>query len=77
MRLVWPTKNPFHYAFALTFFGSLWVILPLMGCRLRKSNWTFVACTWSDSPWWSEAGVGVVMLLLAAFFWKRALQSVR
>jgi hypothetical protein len=74
---VWPRRNAFHYAFTFTFFGSLWVVLALVGCRLRKSPWTFVACTWSDSPWWSEAAVGFAMLLAAAFFWKRALKTVR
>jgi hypothetical protein len=72
---VWPTNNPFHYAFTFTFFGSLWVVLALMGCRLRKSDWSIVACRWADSPWWSEVGVGVVMLFAAAFFWKRALRT--
>jgi hypothetical protein len=72
-----PSRNPFHYAFGLTFFGSLVVVLGLFGCRLRKSNWSIVACTWSESAWWSDVAAGAVMLLVAVFFWKRALQTVR
>jgi hypothetical protein len=72
---VW-TRNPWRYALSLSFFGSLWIVLAFLGCKLRKSPWTFVACNWSDSPWWSEAGVGVAFLLISVYFWRKALQTL-
>lgn len=71
------SRNPFHNAFTLTLFGSLLVVLGLVGCTLRKSPWTFVACTWSESVWWNEVGVGVGLLLVAIYFWRKAILSFR
>jgi hypothetical protein len=69
--------NPFHNALSLTLLGMLFVVPGLLGCKLRKSPWTFVGCTWSDSVWWKEVWVGLAVLLLAGYFWKRAIRSIR
>ena len=65
--------NPFHYAFTTTFFGSVFLILGFMGCRLDKNPWSFVACTWSESVLWNEVRFGAGLLLAAAYCWRRAL----
>ena len=70
-------QNPFHNALTLTLFGGLFVVLGLIGCRLRKSPWSIVACRWSDTVWWQEVWGGAAMLLLATYFWKKALPSLR
>lgn len=70
------TQNPFHNAFTFTLFGSLFVVLGLLGCRLRKSPWSIVACTWSETVWWKEVWAGVAILLFATYFWRKAIQSI-
>jgi hypothetical protein len=72
---MWRTHNPWHYALTFSFFGSLWVVLALLGCKLRKSPWSIVGCNWSETPWWSEAGFGVALLLISVHFWRKALQT--
>jgi hypothetical protein len=69
-------RNPWHNALTLTFVGFLWIVPALLGCKLRKSPWTFIGCTWSDSVWWSEAGFGAAVLLVSVYFWKRAYQTL-
>jgi hypothetical protein len=76
MVCVW-SRNPFHHAFGFTFVGLLFVGAGLFGCLIRKDPWSIQACTWADSPWWSEVWFGAAMLLVSVFFWKRALQTLR
>jgi len=64
-------------ALNMTLVGILFLVPALFGCRLRKSPWTIIGCTWSDTVWWKEAWAGAAILLVASYFWKRAIQSIR
>ena len=70
------SRNPFHYAFTLSFFGVVFVVLGLLGCRLRKDPFSVVACGWSESPWWNEVWIGAAMVAVSLIFWRRALASL-
>ena len=70
------SRNPFHYAITLSFFGLVFMVLGLLGCRLRKNPFTMVACQWSESPWWNEVLIGAAMFAISLIFWRRALRSV-
>jgi len=70
-------KSPWQPAFTLTFMGFLFMVPALMGCKLRKSPWTIIGCNWSESVWWSEFSVGAVALLISAYFWRKAIRSLR
>ena len=69
-------RSPFHHALTLTFVGTVFVVTGLLGCRIRKSPWSIVACRWSDTVWWPEVWFGATALLVAAYFWKRAIRSL-
>ena len=71
------SRNPFHYAITLSVFGSLFVVLGLLGCRVRKDPFSMVACRWSESPWWNEIWGGLAMITISLFFWRRAIRAVR
>jgi hypothetical protein len=70
------TWNPIHNALSFTLFGSLFLVLGLLGCKLRKSPWSIMACTWSDTVLWNEVWGGAAALLVAAYFWRRGWQKL-
>jgi hypothetical protein len=69
-------RNPWQNALSFTFFGLLFIALALSRCKLRKSPWSIIGCTWSDSVWWSEAGFGAALLLVSVYFWKKAMKPL-
>ena len=71
------SRNPFQNALGLTALALIFIVPALMGCDLHKSNSTFVACTPVDSVLWGRVGIGGAVLLVAAYFWQRAIKSVR
>jgi hypothetical protein len=71
------SRNPFHYALSLTLFGSIFLVLGLLGCELQKNPWSFVACDWSESVRANEVWLGAAMLAASGFFWRRAIRSLR
>ena len=70
------SRNPFQIALSLSVFGSLFIVLALAGCRLGKDHYSIVVCRWSDTPWWGDVWVGVGLLTVSLFFWRRAIRSV-
>jgi hypothetical protein len=70
-------RSPIHNAFSVTLLGLVLLVPSLFGCELRKSNWTFVGCTWSDSIPWPEFWVGAALLMAAGYMWRRAIVTMR
>ena len=72
-----PSKKnqPLHAAFTFTTFGALFLVAGLIGYTIQKSNWSIIAGSWSDGPVWWEVRLGVVALALAAYFWRKGLQT--
>ena len=71
------TKNPFQMALGVTAVALLFIVPALFGCNLHKSNWSFVACTpWSNTVLWDRVWIGLPVLLLAVYFWRRAIRSI-
>ncbi len=67
--------HPLHVAFTLTTFGSLFLVGGAMGYTFKKSNWYFMAGSWSDSVVWWEVAYGMVALIFAAYFWRKGLET--
>jgi uncharacterized membrane protein (UPF0136 family) len=67
--------HPLHAAFTLTTFGSLLLVGGALGYTFKKSNWYFMAGTWSDSVVWWEIGYGMAALAISAYFWRKGLAT--
>ena len=67
--------HPLHVAFTLTTFGSLFLVAGAIGYTIKKSNWYFLAGTWSDRVVWWEIVYGVVALAFSAYFWRKGLET--
>ena len=69
--------NVFQSAIGATALAMLFIVPALFGCDLHKSDSIFVACTpWSETVLSDRVGIGMVVLLVAAYFWRRAIKSV-
>ena len=69
-------KNPFSAAFGMTFAAVLLVVPGLLGYELHKSNWFFMRVTVSDGPVWRQIYLGLVFVLPAIYFWRKALRTL-
>ena len=66
--------NSFSAAFSTTLLAILLLVPGLSGYELHKSDWSFVRVTRTGGLVWWEIWFGVISLLFAIFFWRRALR---
>jgi hypothetical protein len=70
-------RNVFQNAIGATALALIFIVPALFGCNLHKSDSIFVACTpWSETVLWDRVGIGMAVLLVATYFWRRAIRSV-
>jgi hypothetical protein len=68
--------NSFSAAFSTTLLALLLLVPGLSGYELHKSDWSFVRLTHSGAPVWWEIRFGIIALLLAIYFWRKALRML-
>jgi drug/metabolite transporter (DMT)-like permease len=68
-------RSPFPPAFGTTVVGLLFLTTGLLGIRLGKRD-AFPHATWTGHVQWADVGVGVVVLFLAVWLWRKALRSI-
>jgi drug/metabolite transporter (DMT)-like permease len=75
---VWfrPRARPFPIAFSTTAAGILLFVAGTMGYRLSRHDRFVAGTSWSDGVVWWEIYAGVTVLLVAAYFWRKALRSI-
>jgi hypothetical protein len=66
--------NSFSAAFSTTLLAIILLVPGLSGYELHKSDWSFVRVTRTGAIVWWEIWFGVVALVFAIFFWRRALR---
>ena len=67
-------RRPLFNALSLTAAAVLFLTTGIMGYTLSRHD-RFVAGTpWSESVIWWQVGVGVVLVPLAAYLWRRGLR---
>jgi hypothetical protein len=69
-------RSPIFNALSLTAASVLFVVTGGIGYTLSKHD-RFVAGTpWSATVIWWQVGVGIALLPLAAYFWRRGIRSL-
>ena len=69
-------RSPIFNALSLTAASVLFVVTGLVGYTLSKHD-RFVAGTpWSSTVIWWQVGVGVALLPVAVYFWRRGVRSL-
>ena len=69
-------RSPIFNALSLTAASVLFVVTGGIGYTLSKHD-RFVAGTpWSPTVIWWQVGVGIALLPLAAYFWRRGIRSL-
>ena len=68
--------NSFSAAFSTTFLAILLLVPGLSGYELHKSDWSFVRVTRTGALVWWEIWFGVIALLFAIYFWRKALRLI-
>jgi uncharacterized membrane protein (UPF0136 family) len=68
-------RHPLHAAFTFTTFGMLFLAAGVIGYTFKRSNWYFIAGSWSDGVVWWEVRYGLAALAIAAYFWRKGLQT--
>ena len=68
-------SHPLHAAFTFTTFGTLFLVAGAIGYTIKKSNWSLIAGSWSDGVVWWEVRLGLIALAIAAYFWRKGLQT--
>jgi hypothetical protein len=69
-------RSPIFNALSLTAASVLFVVTGGIGYTLSKHD-RFVAGTpWSPTVIWWQVGVGIALLPLAVYFWRRGIRSL-
>jgi hypothetical protein len=72
-----PMRRPVPLACTITLFAIVQLTAGLTGYRLSRHA-AFVAGTpWTGSVNWWQVGLGVALLMLAAWLWHRAIRSLQ
>jgi hypothetical protein len=69
-------NNPFSAAFSTTFVAVLLIVPGLLGYEIHKSDWSFIRVTASDGPVWWQIYPGLIFLVPALYFWRKALRAL-
>ena len=69
-------RNPFPVAFTTTAVAGLFIVAGTIGYTLSKHDRFVAGTAWSDSVIWWEVGVGLALLLLAAYFWRISFRCI-
>ena len=76
MRLL-SVGNPKRAAFTVTAIAALYICSGLAGYTLSRHARFVAGTAWSDSVIWSEVAVGIALLPLAVYFWRKAIRDDR
>lgn len=77
MWLSKPMRRPVPLACSATAVAALFLGAGVSGRTLNRHD-AFVAGTaWTGAIIWWQVGVGVALLVLAAWFWRRAIRSLQ
>jgi uncharacterized membrane protein YhdT len=71
------TQSPLWMAFSTTTVAILFITAGATGYRLSHGIPFTVASAWSGKIIWSQIGVGAGVAVLAAYFWRLGLRSLR
>jgi hypothetical protein len=71
------TLSPLWIAFSSTAAAALYLIAGAIGYTLDRHDRFVAGTAWAGGVVWSEVGIGFVMALVAAFFWRKGLRSIR
>ena len=63
-------------AFSTTFAAALFLIAGSAGYILDRRGRFFAGTAWSETVIWWEVGVGIALLPLAVFFWRRGARDI-
>ena len=69
-------NNPWSGAFGTTFVAVFLLVPGLLGYELHKSDWSFMRVTASDGPVWWQIYLGLIFVLPAMYFWRKALRAL-
>ena len=69
-------RSPLWLAFSTTAAAALFLVAGAIGYTLSKHARFFDGTSWSDGVIWWQVGVGLALLPLAAYFWRRGLRSI-
>jgi hypothetical protein len=67
--------SPLWLAFSTTAAAVLFLVAGANGYTLSKHARFVDGTSWSDAVIWWQVGVGLALLPLAAFFWRKGLRS--
>jgi hypothetical protein len=71
------TSSSLWGAFTATAVAMLFVVAGALGYRLEGGVPFTIATAWSGTVLWSEIWVGTGVALIAIYFWRRGLRSLR
>ena len=69
--------NPLRAAFTFTAAAALCILSGLCGYTLSRHARFVAGTAWSDSIIWREVAVGIALIPLAVYFWRRAIRDDR
>jgi membrane protein implicated in regulation of membrane protease activity len=69
-------RTPIFNALSFTAAAALFLVSGLIGYTLSRHDRFVAGTAWSPSVIWWQIAVGVVLLVVAAFFWRRGLQRL-
>ncbi len=70
-------RNPFYALFTFTLAGVFFLVTGAIGWQPIKNNSVFFGGRWVEGPIWSQIGIGVVCVALAAIFYRVASRDPR
>ena len=72
-----PMRRPVPLVCSATAFGLMLLVSGLSGYTLSRHE-AFVAGTrWSNGPIWTQVAIGVALLAVSVWLWRRAMASLR
>jgi hypothetical protein len=69
--------SPLWIAFSATTLAALFIVSGTIGYTLSKRARFTTGTAWSDTVIWWEIAVGIAAALVAIYFWRRGLRSIR
>ena len=64
--------SPLWIAFSTTAAAMFFIVAGLVGYNMMRRGQAFAGPTWSNSVVWWQVEVGVLFIVIAAYFWYRA-----